>query len=149
MAETILVRPELTQGMVDGGRMLLANLDQHGIPIEAAFWLLDEEVPIWHLMLASRLVRTVGSLAMYRRISKLLTKLRLDDPIWIDMVSIVDPRARIVQALAAALGTTDSAGGIRLDNTTFGGVHISSCLVYRLAVKPIARSRTVRAVAAE
>jgi len=149
MAETILVIPELTQGMVAGGRMLLANLDQLGIPIEAAFWRLDEEVPMWYLVLASRQVRTDGSLAMYRKIDKVLRKLQLHDTIWIGMVSVVDPRARIVQALAGALGMTESAGGIHLDNATFDGVHISACLIYRLAVKSKARARTMKAAAAE
>jgi hypothetical protein len=149
MAETVLVRPELTQGMVAGGRVLLASLDQLGIAIDAAFWLLDEEVPAWHLVLATRLVRTDGPRILYRKVNRMLTKLQLQEVIWIDMVSIFDPHMRVVEALVGALGMTESVGGMRLDNAVLGGVRIPACLIYRLAAKSKARARTVRAAAAE
>jgi|SRR5580698_1760259 hypothetical protein len=149
MAETILVRPELTEGMVAGGRTLLAHLDQLGVAIEAAFWLLDAEVPAWHLVLASRQVRTDGPRVLYRTVNRLLSKLRVQDDIWIGMVSIVDPRAKIVQSLVGALGTAADVDGASFENATFGGVHIPACLIYRLAAKSKAKPRTMRAAAAE
>lgn len=135
MAETVLVRPDLTADMIAGGRTLLGYLDQLDIPVEAAFWLLDEDVPAWHLVLASPQMRTQGSIAMYRKVDKALGKLQLRETIWIGMVSVVDPHAKIVQLLVDALGMTTSVDGARLDNATIGGVRISGCLLYRLVPK--------------
>jgi hypothetical protein len=79
----------------------------------------------------------------------MLTKLHIEEVIWIDMISIIDPHTRVVEALVGALGMTESVGGMRLENAVFGGVRIPACLIYRLAAKPKARARTVRAAAAE
>ena len=149
MAETVLMRADLTPAMIAGGRALLTGLDELGVSIDAALWLLDEEIAEWRLILASRLVRTDGPRILYRKVNRLLTKLRLQDVIWIDMVAIVDPHTRIVEALVGALGMTESVDGARLDNATIGGVRIPGCLLYRLAVKPKTKSRAIKAAAAE
>jgi hypothetical protein len=63
------------------------------------------------------------------------------------MVSIVDPHTKVVEALVGALGMTASVDGARLDNAVIGGMRIPGCLLYRLAAKPKARSRTMKAAA--
>ncbi len=41
-----------------GGRSLLIGLDELGVNIDTAFWLLDEEIAEWRLILATGLIRT-------------------------------------------------------------------------------------------
>jgi hypothetical protein len=133
MAETVLVRPDLTPEMATAGRALLAGLDAHGIIFDAAFWLLDEESGEWHLVLSSRSVRKDGSLSLYHKVNRVLSRLQLQDAIWIGEISIVDDRTQIVQSLRGALGTAASVDGARLDNATIGGVRIPGCMLYRLS----------------
>jgi hypothetical protein len=135
MAETVLVKADLTSDMIAAGRGLLTGLDAHGMIFDAAFWLLDEESGNWHLVLSSRSVRKDGSLALYHKVNRVLTKLRLQGAIWIGVISIVDHRAQIVQSLREALGTAGSVDGVRLDNATIDGVRVPACLVYRLSAK--------------
>lgn len=92
MAETVLVRSDLTPEMVTAGRVLLSGLDAQGVVFDAAFWLLDEEDGEWHLVLSNHSVRKDGSLALNHKVNRVLGKLRLQDTIWIGAVSIVDPR---------------------------------------------------------
>ena len=70
MAETVLVRSDLTPAMATAGRALLDGLDAHGIILDAAFWLLDEESAEWHLVLSSRSVRKGGSFSLYTPLTR-------------------------------------------------------------------------------
>jgi hypothetical protein len=135
VAETVLVMADLTSDKIAAGRTLLMALDEHGLVFDAAFWLLGEESCRWHLILSNRSVRTDGSLALYHKVDRILSRLGLENAIWIGDVSIVDQRTTLVQALRKALGTTGSVDGARLDNTTIGGVRIPAAIVYRLAAK--------------
>lgn len=89
----------------------------------------------WRLVLANRSVRRDGSRDLYNKVNRVLVRLRLQDTIWIGIVSIVDLRVPIVQSLRAALGTAGSVDGARLDNATIDGVRIPPCLVYRLTAR--------------
>ncbi len=135
MAETVLVRSDLTPGMIVAGRRLVAGLDAQGLVFDAAFWLLDEDSANWHLVLASRSVRKDGSLSLYNRVNRALGKLQLQNVIWIGQIAIVDQRTPVVQSLRSALGAAGSVDGARLDNATIAGIRIPACLLYRLWAK--------------
>ena len=67
MAEITLVRSELTPRMIEAGRSLVIGLDQLGLGFEAAFWLLDDESAIWHLVLSTPAVKMDGSRLLYSK----------------------------------------------------------------------------------
>jgi len=119
--------------MTSAGRTLLVALDQHGLEFEAAFWLMDENNGRWHLMLSSRSVKEHGTMAVYKRVDKVLSKLGLQDVLWIGMVSVIGDRTPIVQSLRGVLGAAASVDGTRLDNSFVEGVQIPGCLLYRLS----------------
>lgn len=135
MAQAILVTSDLTPEMIATGRTLVTGLDGQGLIFDAAFWLLNEESSEWRLVLANRSVRKDGSRDLYNKVNRILARLRLQDAIWIGIVSIVDLRVPIVQSLRAALGTAGSVDGARLDNATIDGVRIPPCLIYRLSAR--------------
>ena len=126
------MKTALTPEMVAAGRRLLARFDALDTAFDAAFWLFDEEIGEWRLVLASRSVRIRGSRILYRKVNKALSKLGIAEALSLDMISIVDQRAPIVQLLIGALGTAASVDGVRLDNVTIDGVRIPGCLLYRL-----------------
>ena len=135
MVETILVRADLASELVEAGRTLLLALDAQAANIEAAFWLLDKSSGIWHLVLGNRSVRKSGSSALYHKVNRTLTRLGLEDRLWIGMVSIVDQRSADIQALDRALGAAASVEGTRLDNAKLGDVWMLGCLLYRISAK--------------
>jgi hypothetical protein len=49
MAENYVVKEVLTEDMVEAGEALLRELDQAGVPVEAALWYWDIEGPDWTL----------------------------------------------------------------------------------------------------
>jgi|SRR5580658_1688600 hypothetical protein len=133
MAETILVRSDLSQRLIDAGRSLIVGLDQIGLAYEAAFWLLDEESAIWHLVLSTKAVKMDGSRALYSQVHKVLLNLGLNGDIEITMISIVGDKTPIVKSLRDALGAAASVDGTRLDNAFLGAVRLPGCLLYRLS----------------
>lgn len=133
MAETILVRPDLTQGMIEAGRELVASLDTHAMAFEAAFWLMDDDNGRWHLVLSSRAVKIDGSRALYADVSKAISTPRLRQYLWIGMISIVGHRTPLVKSLQDAVGAAASVDGVRLDGVFVGGVSVPGCRLYRLS----------------
>ena len=139
MDETLLVRADLAPELIEAGRTLLLGLDAQAANIEAAFWLLDNSSGIWHLVLGNRWVRKSGSSVLYNKVNRTLTKLGLQDRLWIGMVSIVDQRSVEVQALDKALGGAASVDGVRLDDAKVGDIRLPGCLIYRVSAKAEAR----------
>jgi hypothetical protein len=133
MAETILVMPDLTPGMVEAGRALVAGLDAHGLSFEAAFWSMDDENGRWNLILSSRAVKFDGTRALYTEVDKVISELRLQKHIWIGIVSIIGHRTPLMKSLQDTLGTAASVDGVRLDGAFLGGVFLPGCLLYRLS----------------
>lgn len=135
MGETVLVRADLTPRMVDAGRELVIGLDTRGLGFEAAFWLMDEDNGRWHLVLSSRAVKFDGSRAQYAAIHKVLLSLRLQNDIWIGMISIVGHRTPLIRSLREALGPAAAVDGVRLDNAFIDGVSLPGCMLYRLSAR--------------
>lgn len=144
MAQTGLVKTTLTPEMIEAGRELLARLDALGTVFDAAFWLFDEEIGEWRLVLASRSVRTSGSRILYRKVNGALSKLGAAEVLSLEMISIVDQRDPVVRLLMGALGTAASVDGVRLDNATIDGVRIPGCFLYRLAGRQAKPGRSTK-----
>ena len=89
MAATALVAEPVRSSLA-----LLQDLEDHGLPVEAAFWLLDPESRIWHLYVASPGVAEHGSRKAYERAQEA-----------IDRTGVEIPLAQIKNALIYATGT--------------------------------------------
>ena len=133
MAETILVMPDLTSGMIEAGRELVAGLDAYGPSVEAAFWAMDDENGRWHLVLSSRAIKMDGTRELYLGVDKVISELRLQKYIWIGIVSIIGHRTPLMKSLQDTLGTAGTVDGVRLDGAFLGGVFLPGCLLYRLS----------------
>lgn len=119
--------------MIEAGRSLVAGLDQNGLAFEAAFWLLDQESAIWHLVLSTKAVKMDGSRALYSQVHKVLLNLGLQADIWIGMISIVGDKTPLVKSLREVLGAAACIDGTHLDNAFVGGMPLPGCLLYRLS----------------
>src|ERR1700722_2172533 len=133
MAQAILVTTELTPGMIEAGRSLVAGLDRADLAFEAAFWLSDLESGYWHLFLSTKAVKMDGTRAQYAQVRKVIEKLGLEDEIWIGMISIVGDKTPTVKSLRQVLGTSLSVDGTRLDGAFVSGTLLAGCMLYRLS----------------
>lgn len=110
MAERALVMEQLTPEMIDAGRDLLQRLEQDGMKIRTALWLLDGENGRWRLVLASPEVRNGGSLPLYKKASKHLARMGDPDYLPVYRVAIVDPKRTRDSAAVRVGGRRPRAG---------------------------------------
>ena len=53
MAENAVVKEQLTDAMIEAGAELTSKLDEIGLSVTAAFWLLIPDLNEWRLLFAS------------------------------------------------------------------------------------------------
>lgn len=128
MDQATLVGPDL-----EGGRKLVAALDNAGLDIRAAYWLFREESESWRLYLATPLVSSQGPKAAY---TKVLHELKsLDVPnLKFRNISVIDPAHPLVSRLKTAVHTGPKIDSIPFIGNTIDGVHIPPTHIYRINV---------------
>jgi hypothetical protein len=133
MAETILVRSDLSPRLIGAGRELVAGLDSHGLEFEAAFWLMEEEFGRWHLFLSSQAIKFDGLRSQYAEVGKISSMLGLENDVPITMIAIIGHRTQLMKALRKAVRPAATVDGTRLEDTFIGNVYIPACILYRLS----------------
>jgi hypothetical protein len=116
--------------LISQGASLLKLLDEHAIPITAAFWLLDADSQTWKYILASPSVNTRGPLQIYKSIQQFVGQagLTLQD------IAVVSPHEPLVELLRVAIRTpTTGIAGIRFTGNAINNVFIDDAYIYRLA----------------
>ncbi|MDQ2741144.1 MAG: hypothetical protein M3Z66_02425 [Chloroflexota bacterium] len=121
----------LVAGLFQGGEQLLRQLDLARVPLQAAFWLWDEDSRRWRLFIASPLVHTQGPLAVYRALQENTAG---PEGFTLQDISVVSPNDRRVALLRKAIrtGPADIAG-IRFTGNTINNVLIDDAYIYRVA----------------
>ncbi len=100
-APLVAFRPDL-----DVGRELIQALDNPGgLPVTAAFWMLDPELREWRLLVASPTVEIDGPRAAYRALVAALNSLP-HSGLSIDEISLVGPSDPTVSAVHESITTT-------------------------------------------
>lgn len=132
---------QLSQEMIDEGRKLVQRLDDEGMEIGAALWLLDDEAGRWNLVLAAPDIRRSGPLALYRMAARALARLGQPEEIPIERVTIADPQSELIRSIATVPLRGEKLAGQRVNGTLADRVHIEDAYIYRQA----ARARPHRA----
>jgi hypothetical protein len=143
VAEIILVMEPLTPEMTSVGAAFVRALDESGFVAKAAFWLFDPEWTGWKLVLGSPELPIVGPAPLYRKTIKVLDRLGRPEPLRPELITILDTRNPIIQALATEFSTGPGIGGVRLPRTTINGVYIPGAYIYRVDVRRV-RARAAR-----
>jgi len=134
MVEDYVVKEQLTDAMIDAGAEVVRKLDEIGLPVTAAFWSFIPEISGWRLMIASPDVATHGPRVVYEQIQNALEAL---GPIAAQapfaQISVLEPRAQVVRALATATPTGPGVSRIRFARSAVNGHYIDDVLVYRAA----------------
>ena len=126
MDQATLVSPDL-----EGGRKLVAALDDAGLDIRAAFWLYREESESWRLYLATPLVKTQGLKVAYTKVLEEFDSLEIPNlKFW--NISVIDPELPLVVRLKTAVHTEPKIDLITFIGNTIDGVHIPPAYIYRI-----------------
>ncbi len=132
MAETALLKEPLTSEMIDLGARLTEALDRAAFPIEASFWLFEEEANTWKLKIASPETAAKGSFVVYRMIGETMDALGLsntDFDLW--NVGLISSNNEIVRALRAEFKDGPYTTPKRLGRGAIRGRYIDDAYVYR------------------
>ena len=126
MVAWLLVEPN-----IQNGAEFLHELDEAGLPVSAAFWLLNEEAGIpWRLNIASPIYDELGPTETYRRLQDVLRarahRFDLQD------VAAISPTNPTIAALRRLAGGSPDVAGIRLRGNAGNGIYIEDAYVYRL-----------------
>lgn len=123
MVETALVAEPTRSSLV-----LLKDLEEHGLPIEAAFWLLDPESRIWYLYVASPGIAEQGARRAYELVQEAIERTGVEIPL--AQVKMISPRAGVLRNLRAA-AKVSGWSWVAFRHNTVNGVFIEDAVLLR------------------
>lgn len=131
MDHSTLVAPVLTPEMVAAGEELLRAVDNSGVHVTAALWLLPPDEASWRLVISSPEVAAKGPHAFYQKIDQVLRKLG-GQVLSTSLVSALPPSHPLLSLLRITLKTGPGISNTRSTQNVINGVLIPDALVYRL-----------------
>ena len=133
MAQDVVVKESLSEGMVRSGADLTRQLDEAGWPVTASLWLYDPDSNQWRLLLASPTVGTGGPRKAYAAIQDVLSAASGDAAaLALDDVGVLPDDDSLVQLLRAAMATGPGIAGTRFNRNVINGRFIEDAYIYRV-----------------
>src|SRR5258706_15892139 len=133
MAETILLKEPLTDGMLEVGAKLIADLDQRKFPVVGALWLFDYENNRWDVLLASPVFDS-DPLEAIQRVGEV--EPTRSPHLRFDSVSVVSPRHEVIERLTEKLTPEWLGDGRRFrGNVRLYLGYVEDSYIYRLPFK--------------
>ena len=132
MAENTILKEALTGEMIEAGAQLIRRLDEMGVDVTSALWLLDTEINEWRLLLASPVVSREGPLVMYDTVERAIAQ--LDEgaaDILLLAMSVAPDDADLIKRLRATVHTGADIERIRFRKNVADGHFIEDALIYR------------------
>lgn len=123
-----MVATALVTEPVPSSTRLVQHLDEHGLPVEAAFWLLDPESRIWYLYIASPTVAREGSRGAYEQAREALGQTGAEIPL--AQIKMISPRASVLRNLRSLVQVSDWSW-VTLRHNTVNGVFIEDAVLLR------------------
>ena len=121
----------LSQEMMDAGRLLIEDLDKRGEEVDAALWFLFEDTRSWKLLLSLPKASRKGPREAYKVIQKSMKKLGIT-AFGLDTIAIARLNAPLIRLLRSAIKTGKDIGSIRFTSNVINGVSIEDAYIYRL-----------------
>jgi hypothetical protein len=113
---------------VASSTQLLEHLEGQGLPVDAAFWLLDPESRIWYLYIASPLVAQQGAKHAYEVALEALLATGSEIPL--AQLKMISPNASVVRHLRSAF-RVDGFSWVTLRHTTINGTFLEDAVLLR------------------
>lgn len=134
MAESAMVKEQLTGSMIDAGAELTKKLDESGLAVTTALWLFVPEVNEWRLLFASPDVGEKGPRDVYERIQHAINELgEKASAVPLSVVGLLDANDDLVRLLRVSIRTGPGVNRIRFSKNVINGHFIDDALIYRAA----------------
>lgn len=108
--------------------VLLKDLDEHGLSVEAAFWLLDPESRIWYLYVASPGIAEHGARKGYELAQEAIARTGVEVPL--AQIKMIGPSAAVVRNLRTAV-KLEGWSWVPFRHNTVNGVFIEDAVLLR------------------
>lgn len=97
MAKEVSVTANLSEEMIQAGKVLVEQLKKQKFKIEAAFWWRFDETGAWRFIVASPDVRVEGPRKVYKKLQAIIAKTP-EDQVRLSLtdISVIDPKESTV-----------------------------------------------------
>lgn len=128
-----MVARTLVENDIEGGRLLVKELDSGKVPVSAALWFYDREEDCYRLFLAMRVYDDQGPLEAYRVVQEFLKKLPEEQRLSLTDINIVSPSDETIVAIGEAVKTppAPAISGIRFSRNLVKNVYVDDAWIYR------------------
>ena len=132
MGENTVLKEALTEDMIEAGAQLIRKLDEMGVQVTTALWLLDTEINEWRLLLASPVVLQEGPTTMYSKVDLAREQIdeRASDTLFL-AVSVTEDDADLIKRMRATVHPGADLERIRFRKNVADGHFIEDALIYR------------------
>ena len=131
-----MVETTLTDNLIRSGEDLVRRLDESDLTICAALWFYFSDLDVWRLVLGIKETDELGPKEVYRKIQSVLHKLKKsqgqDFCLSLDEITVIEPKAPLLELLRLAVRTGDNLSGIRFSHNAINGQLIEDAYIYRL-----------------
>jgi len=133
MAEnTVVVKEQLTDEMIETGALLTQKLDDLGFPIAVAMWFFMPDINEWRLLFASPKLSTTGPREVYKQIEEGRKALGAQaERLPLSVISLMDTNHQLVKLVQVALHTGSGVSRVRFSKNVINGHFIDDALIYR------------------
>lgn len=107
---------------------LLQDLEEHGLQVDAAFWLLDPESRIWYLYVASPGIAEHGARRAYELARESIERTGCEIPL--AQIKMISPRATVLRNLRSAVKVSGWSW-VAFRHNTVNGVFIEEAVLLR------------------
>lgn len=130
----------LDDRLIQGGKDLLAKLDNANVFIDAALWFYFSELQSWKLLLSLPNVINQGPKAAYQTVQAALSGFSEGLPFSLEDILVSKPDSPLLNLMRIAINTGSGISSIRFSNNVINGQLIQDAYIYRLLRNSLAHS---------
>lgn len=130
MAEELVVKDQLTDSMVESGRILARKLAEAPLELECALWLYDVDSNQWRFVFSSPLVDKEGPLRVYEVVQELLREESLKKSgLKLRNITAVPSHDPLTKAIRFAFKVEGNFADIRFTRSGINNVFVEDSLI--------------------
>ena len=128
-----MVITDISDRLIDEGARVVEKLDEEGIKVTAALWILFPDREAWKLALALSAVTKEGPRRGYQLVQNALVELRPEvRDISLEDITILRPDAPLLRLLRVGLRTGPAVSRVWFKGNAINGELFPDALVYRV-----------------
>ncbi len=117
---------------IQEGERLIKTLDERDFGVHSAFWFYLPKPNEWRLVIVTDLVDELGPREAYARLQREISKIQPELDLTIRNISMISPKADLIQLLRRAIKTGRSISHTRFTANVINGVLIDDAYLYRI-----------------